>query len=101
MSSSPFLRGVLRSSALAALVFAAASSAAPASKPGAVAAVESEPTLKLADFAGLPAASGPGYRIDPSVPVQGYQGQFTVHTDTGDVAADGSDMLRQRVAEVG
>ena len=59
------------------------------------------PHQELTRRSGLPKATGPAYRIDPSVPVQGYQGQFTVHTDAGDVAADGSDMLRQRVAEVG
>ena len=63
--------------------------------------VEPEPTLALADFAGLPAATGPGYRIGPRVPVSGFHGQFTLHTDLGDLQADGVGMLRQRVAEVG
>ena len=78
MSSCLLLRAVVRSSALAALVFAAASGATPASKPAAAVAIEGEPTLKLSDFAGLPKATGPGYRIDPSVPVQGYQGRFLI-----------------------
>jgi hypothetical protein len=64
-------------------------------------AVEPEPTLKLDAFHGLPPASGTGYRIDPTVPVSGFHGQFVVHTDLGDVRADGVGMLRQRVAEVG
>jgi hypothetical protein len=63
--------------------------------------VETEPTLKTENFKGLPPLSGAGYRIQPTVPVSGYQGQFTVKTDLGDVTADGSEQLRQRVAEVG
>jgi hypothetical protein len=78
-----------------ALVFASAPSRA-ASPP-----VEAEPSLALASFAGLPAATGNGYRIDPKVPVSGFHGQFTLHTDLGAVPADGVGMLRQRVAEVG
>ncbi len=64
-------------------------------------AIESEPTLTTADFHGLPAATGAGYRLDPKVPVSGYHGQFTLHTDLGDVTADGADLLQQRVDEVG
>lgn len=64
-------------------------------------AVEPEPTLALKDFGGLPPATGTGYRIDPRVPVSGFHGQFVVHTDLGDLSADGVGMLRQRVAEVG
>lgn len=82
---------------LASLALALASTALPAASPP----VETEPTLALADFAGLPPASGTGYRIDPKVPVSGFHGQFTVHTDLGAVPADGVGMLRQRVTEVG
>ena len=67
----------------------------------AAAEFESDPTLQLSDFHGLPATSGPGYRIDPKVPVSGYLGQFTVHTDLGDLKADGAGLLKQRIAEVG
>ena len=62
--------------------------------------VETEPTLRTADFKGLPPLQGPGYRIDSTVPVLGLEGQFTLKTDLGDVRADGSDMLQQRVNEV-
>jgi hypothetical protein len=64
-------------------------------------AVEAEPTLTLSAFHGVPAASGRGYRIDERVPVSGFHGQFVMHTDVGDIPADGVGMLRQRVAEVG
>jgi hypothetical protein len=61
---------------------------------------ETEPVLKTADFKGLPPLTGAGYRIDPSVPVSGYLGKFTVKTDLGDVVADGIELLHQRVNEV-
>lgn len=61
---------------------------------------EDEPTLKTADFKGLPPSTGQGYRIAPAVQVSGYQGQFIVKTDLGDIVADGSAQLRQRIAEV-
>lgn len=83
----------------AVLLIASAAWSGPAAAQGP--AIESEPTLKFADFAGLPPATGAGYRIDPAVPVSGYHGQFTVRTDNGDVVADGVGLLRQRVAEVG
>jgi len=78
-------------------LFAAALTPAIAAAPP----VETEPTLKAADFKGLPPLSGAGYRIQPTVPVSGYQGQFTVKSDLGDVTADGTEQLRQRVGEVG
>lgn len=62
--------------------------------------VETEPTLRTADFRGLPPLEGPGYRIDSTVPVSGFEGQFTLKTDLGDVKADGTDLLQQRVNEV-
>ena len=98
MSSNLYLRSVVLASTFAGLVAAAALGA---QENKGASAIEQEPTLKLSGFKGLPAPTGPGYRIDPSVPVEGYQGQFTVHTDLGDVVADGSGMLAQRVAEVG
>jgi hypothetical protein len=62
--------------------------------------VETEPTLKASDFRGLPPMTGAGYRIDPTVPVSGYYGQFTVKTDLGTVPAEGIQLLHQRVNEV-
>jgi hypothetical protein len=61
---------------------------------------ESEPILTTKDFRDLPPATGDGYRIEAKVPVSGYQGQFTIKTDLGDIRADGTGMLRARVAEV-
>ena len=66
-----------------------------------IATAEGEPTLKLADFPGAPPASGAHYRIDASVPVRGYHGQFTVHTDHGELSADGLELLKQRIGETG
>ena len=62
--------------------------------------VETEPTLKTSDFRGLPPLTRRGYRIDPTVPVSGYYGQFTVKTDLGTSTAEGIELLRQRVKEV-
>ncbi len=63
-------------------------------------AAEPEPTLTTADFANLPPLKGTGYSVDATVPVRGYHGQFTLHTNQGDVVADGVQMLRQRIAEL-
>jgi hypothetical protein len=63
--------------------------------------VEAEPTLKVADFKGLPPTTGQGYRIAPAVRVSGFQGQFVVETDLGEIVADGSAQLRERIAEAG
>lgn len=100
MSSRQFMQRLIHASALAVLISAAGAGAAP-KQQRASDAIEGEPTLKLADFRGLPPGSGRGYRIDPGVPVTGYMGQFTLHTDLGDLKADGAGMLKQRVAEVG
>jgi hypothetical protein len=72
-----------------------ASLAAAASPP-----VETEPTLRTEDFKGLPPLKGTNYTIESTVPVSGFEGQFTVKTNLGDVKADGSDLLKQRVNEV-
>jgi hypothetical protein len=86
---------------IAAAVLAVAAGIAATASHAQVPPVENEPTLTTAAFSGLPAATGAGYRLDPGVPVTGYHGQFTLHTDHGDITADGIGLLRQRVAEVG
>ncbi len=68
---------------------------------GAVAhAAEQEPVLDYGDFAGVPAASGAGYRVDPKVPVSGFFGQFTVNAGETAMKADGVEQLNLRVAEM-
>jgi len=62
--------------------------------------VETEPTLNTSDFRGLPPLTGAGYRIEPTVPVSGYYGHFTLKTDLGTVDAEGIQLLHQRVNEV-
>ena len=102
MSFRLFVHPASRVSAWAALI--AVSTLSVVTAPCAQAAAgefETEPTLQLADFHALPPTSGTGYRVEPKVPVAGFQGQFIVHTDLGDVKADGVGMLKQRVAEVG
>jgi hypothetical protein len=76
---------------LLAAFFSSASAAPP---------VETEPTLKASDFRGLPPLTGAGYRIESTVPVSGYYGQFTVKTDLGTLLAEGVELLHQRVKEV-
>src|SRR5450432_21403 len=101
MSSSLFMHRASRVSALALLIATTGLSVVMVQRAHAAAAeFEKEPTLQVSDFRALPATSGPGYRIESKVPVSGYQGQFTLHTDLGDVKADGVGMLKQRVAEV-
>jgi len=62
--------------------------------------VETEPTLNTSDFRGLPPLTGAGYQIEPTVPVSGYYGHFTLKTDLGTVDAEGIQLLHQRVNEV-
>jgi hypothetical protein len=81
--------------ALAVVLSLAANLAVAASPP-----VETEPTLTTADFRGLPPLQGTNYTIESTVPVSGYEGQFMLKTDLGNVKADGSDILQQRIKEV-
>lgn len=55
------------------------------------------PASELADPALL---AGPGWRVAPEVPVRGGLGRFTVHTDWGELQADGVEVLAVRVAEM-
>ena len=97
MTSQASIRRLVRIVATVALI--AGAGAAPGAEP-AGAAVESEPTLQYSDFGALPPATGTGYKVDAKVPVSGYLGQFTVHTDSGDLKADGTGLLKQRIYEV-
>ena len=102
MSSKSFPYPVSRVSALAALAAFALMSVGVCSVAQAASEdFQSDPTLPYSDFHGLPRADGSGYRVNTSVPVSGYYGQFSLHTDDGDMTVDGASLLRQRIAEVG
>jgi len=89
------LRGLGCMTASFAVLILTASLASAASPPP-----ETEPTLRTDDFRALPPLQGPNYTIESTVPVSGFEGQFTLKTDLGSVKADGSDILHQRVKEV-
>ncbi len=102
MSSRPFPHQLIRVCALAAVAgVALVSVGLPPRALAAAAGFETDPTLRLSDFAGLPPAAGKGYRVGTNVPIAGYYGQFSLHTDQGDMTVDGVSLLRQRIAEVG
>ncbi len=61
---------------------------------------ESEPVLDAAQLVDASLLSGPGWRVDPRVPVSGYQARFRIHTDWGELEADSVDLLALRVAEM-
>lgn len=61
---------------------------------------EPEPTLPYSGFAGLPPQRGSNYHVASPVPVVGFYGQFTLHTELGDLQADGASLLKQRIAEI-
>lgn len=61
---------------------------------------EEEPRLPAADLV-LPALlAGPGYRVEPTASLHGYQARFTLHTDWGELQAESVEMLAIRIAEV-
>ena len=98
MSSSVFMIGVAEPARVATIgLSATVSPRVQAAAPE----FESEPTLKIADFRGLPAAKRTGFRVESTVPVSGYRGPFILHSEVGDVKADRAGMLKQRIAEVG
>jgi hypothetical protein len=61
---------------------------------------EAEPVLDAAQLVDPSLLSGPGWRVDPRVPVSGYQARFRIHTDWGELEADSVDLLALRVAEM-
>ncbi len=46
------------------------------------------------------AVQGPGYKVDPAVPSDGFMRQFTIETDQGRIRVDGVALARQRVREL-
>ena len=62
--------------------------------------VEPMPTLDAATLAPAELLNGAGYTVDPSAPVVGYMGQFTLRAPAGTFSADGTEMLTIRVGEL-
>lgn len=63
-------------------------------------AFEAEPVLAAADLVPSALLAGPGYRVDPEVPVVGFMARFTLHTDAGPLQADSIELLEERVLEM-
>jgi hypothetical protein len=62
-----------------------------------------EPSPRLASSELLPdfALTGAGYRVNEQVQVVDYHGQFELRTDVGGLVADGAEVLKLRVRELG
>lgn len=102
MSFRPYPYQAIRASSFAAVAaFALISVGAASHAQAAATGFQSNPTLQYSQFHGLPAPVGTGYRVARKVPVSGFYGQFSVHTDDGDMTVDGASLLKQRIAEIG
>lgn len=62
--------------------------------------IEAEPELDAAELVMPALLHGPGYRVDPDVPVVGYQARFRIRTSWGDIPAESREMLAVRIAEM-
>lgn len=65
-----------------------------------LARAESEPVLDAGRLVAPELLSGPGWRVEPRVPVRGYQARFTIRSRWGDIEADSVELLSVRVAEM-
>lgn len=64
-------------------------------------AVDPEPTLPAAQLVGDGVAlSGEDWHVDTPVPVEGFLGQFVVHSRWGPIEAQGRELLALRIAEL-
>lgn len=66
----------------------------------ATARAEPEPVLDAADLVAPELLSGPGWQVDPRVPMRGYQARFTIRSRWGELQADSVELLAVRVAEM-
>ena len=82
-----------------ACLLAAMSCALPA-QPEVDARIEAEPELDAADLVMPALLHGPDYRVDPDVPVVGYQARFLIRTPWGQIPAESREMLALRIAEM-
>ncbi len=67
---------------------------------GVLAQTEAPPVLKASDLAPAELLAGPEFKVDGSVPTDGFYGIFTVRSPYGSVQARGVAMLRVRTAEM-
>jgi hypothetical protein len=65
-----------------------------------LACAESEPVLDAGRLVAPELLSGPGWRVEPRVPVRGYQARFTIRSRWGDIEADSVELLAVRVGEM-
>lgn len=61
---------------------------------------EDEPMLRASELVPPSLLSGPGWQVDPDVPVRGYQARFTIRSRWGDLPADSVELLAVRAAEM-
>jgi hypothetical protein len=61
---------------------------------------EAEPVLPAAELVMPALLTGPGYRVEPQVQIQGYQARFVLHTDWGSLEAESAEMLAIRISEI-
>ena len=64
------------------------------------AAFEEPPVFTAADLAPANLLAGPGFTVDPPVPVETFLYRFTIRADVGLFEVDGSSLLPIRVQEV-
>lgn len=63
-------------------------------------AFEREPVLAAADLVAPALLAGPGYRVDPEVPVVGFMARFTLLTEGEPLIADSIELLEERAIEM-
>ena len=73
---------------------------APSLLAAALPPIEAMPTLDAATLVPAELLNRNGYTVDARVPVVGYMGQFTLRGPAGTFAADGTEMLAIRFAEL-
>jgi hypothetical protein len=84
---------------LAALILAALLHAQPVHADPAL-ATEQEPTLDSAALVQPALLSGPGFSVEPQVPIRGYMARFRLQTPHGPLRADSVEILAERAAEL-
>lgn len=95
-----FRDGIRRMLAIALLVSAALVAAATETAPSPSDDYEAEPSYSADQLLEPSLLSGPGWKIDPVVPVRGYLAQFRVATEFGDLQVEGRAELLERIHEV-
>lgn len=78
----------------------AASMPVPAQDSPVAEAFETEPVLAAADLVAPGLLAGPGYRVEPRVPVVGFMARFTLITEGDPLVADSIELLEERAIEM-